>query len=43
MYFKIFLFFRERQIHEKIELLQNDLKQCKDTNKLEQVSSIIKE
>jgi hypothetical protein len=43
MYLKIFLFFRERQIHEKMELLQNDLKQCKDKNKLEQVLSIINE
>ncbi|CAF3299941.1 unnamed protein product [Rotaria socialis] len=34
---------RERQIREKIELLQNDLKQCKDDQKLEQVLSLINE
>ncbi|CAF4607134.1 unnamed protein product, partial [Rotaria magnacalcarata] len=33
----------ERQIREKIELLQNDLKQCKDDQKLEQVLSLINE
>jgi hypothetical protein len=39
MYLKIFLCFRERQVREKMELLQNDLKQCKDKNKLEQLRS----
>jgi hypothetical protein len=33
----ISFFFRERQICEKMELLQNDLKKCKGENKLEQV------
>jgi hypothetical protein len=43
MYLKIFLCSRERELREKMELLQNDLKQCVYKKKLEQVLSIINE